>query len=251
MEDVKKRGRKKKEVSCEVNQATEGKKKRGRKKKWEDQPIMLNYPSTFKDSIKFEHIVDTKINDTDYNTNNVKFGNLSIQVHDKELTSKELFENKKDDECMIDITSSDDDEPKIHINQRKSKIIFYNNDSGQKFPEKVKCFHCHNFFEGNTYYLPYDHCSSLDRYKLYGCFCSPNCVKAYGLDNKIFCNKIHLIGQFYRKLFGQDFVIKPAPSFLTLKEYGGTLTIEEFRKSFYTNDRYIMKHLNFKVIKIN
>lgn len=248
MEEVKKRGRKKKEVTEDV--VVVEKKKRGRKKKWENDPIMLNYNCNFKDSIKFEH-EESKIDNTNYSTNAVKFGNITIKVHDKEVTNKVLFSNKKDEECMIEVTSSDDEEQINTIPQKQKKIMFYNKDPEQKNLENIRCFHCHYNFEGSSYYLPYDHYPSLDRYKLYGCFCSPNCVKTYCSEHKIFSNKIHLVGQFYKKLFGQNFTIKPAPSFLTLKDYGGKLTIEEFRKSFYNNDRYLLDNINFKVIKIN
>lgn len=250
MEEVKKRGRKKKEIQEEP--VLVEKKKRGRKKKWENQQVMLNYNCKFKDSIKFENSVETNIDNTDYNTNNVKFGNLTIKVHDKECTNKSLFENTKDEDCMIDITSSsDEEEPKRNIVHKQRKIVFYNKDTEKKKLENVRCFHCHYNFEGSSYYLPYEHCSELDRYKLYGCFCSPNCVKTYCMDHKMFSSKLHLVGQFYRKLFGQNFFIKPAPSYLMLNDYGGKLTIEEFRKSFYNNNRYILNNMQFKVIKIN
>ena len=82
-------------------------------------------------------------------------------------------------------------------------------------------------------------------------FCSPNCVKAYCMASKTFDKKTYIIGQFYRKLFGRDFAIKPAPSICLLKDYGGSLTIEEFRKSFYSNKRYTLNNINSKVIYIN
>ena len=84
--------------------------------------------------------------------------------------------------------------------------------------------------------------------KLFGNFCSPNCVKSFSLNDKVFQNKSYLIGQFYRKLFGYNFNIIPAPSVLELKEYGGTLTIEEFRKPFYNNNRYTMANLTSKIV---
>ena len=97
------------------------------------------------------------------------------------------------------------------------------------------------------FYLPIDHCQKLDRYKIFGNFCSPNCVKSYCLNNKTFENKSYLVGQFYRKLFGSEFRITPAPSIFCLKDYVGELTIEEYRKFNYKNNRYILSNVNSSI----
>ena len=114
----------------------------------------------------------------------------------------------------------------------------------------VRCYNCHHTFKSIPFYLPIDYCSKLQRYKLFGNFCSPNCVKSYCISNKTFENKSYLVGQFYRALFGQDFRIKCAPSIFSLKEYGGDKSIEEFRKSSYANSRYTMNNINTKIINI-
>jgi hypothetical protein len=223
-------------------------KKRGRKKKWETTPFKNNYIEDSKDN----HISEEpeKIDKDNYKTNNLKFGNMFIKVHDKETqntTMTDFFVKNKNDECSLAVSS--DEEDTCYTKENKSKkVTLYNRGQKSKIKIDLKCYNCHHFFECKPFYLPIDYCNKLERYKLFGNFCSPNCVKSYSLNDKIFQHKSYIIGQFYRKLFGYDFQIRAAPSILTLKEYGGTLTIEEFRKSFYSNSRYIMSNLSSKMV---
>lgn len=242
MEEVKKRGRKKKEV-VETEEVIQ--KKRGRKKKWETVPFKNNFFGETSETIKFDNSSNS-IDESGYNTNKVKFGNLFIKIHDKETDTKPSFfeENTTQKECLLSL-SSEDEEPIVQKTTTKKKsVITYNKEI-----TKTRCYNCHNFFDNSPFYLPFDHCPILDRYKIYGNFCSPNCVKTFCINSTHFKSKQHLVGQFYRKLFGAEFRIKPAPSYLTLKEYGGDLTIEEYRKSFYTNNRYTLSNINCKILK--
>ena len=257
MEEFKKRGRKKK-IQEEVKEQEEVKdqevvkeqevvvhKKRGRKKKWETTPFKNNFFGETAEVIKFDDN-NSVMDESSYNTNKVKFGNLFIKIHDKEPEQKPSFfeETTEKKECLLNL-SSDDEEPILHKESNKKKsVVVYN-----KEVSKARCFNCHNFFDNSPFYLPFDHCPTLDRYKIYGNFCSPNCVKTFSNNSRHFQNKQHLVGQFYRKLFGADFRIKPAPSCLTLKDYGGDLTIEEYRASFYKNKRYTLSNINCKIVK--
>jgi len=250
MEELKKRGRKKK-VQEEIKEPEEVvQKKRGRKKKWEAIPFKNNFFGETSDVIKFEDNNNTLVDESEYNTNKVKFGNLFIKIHDKEPEQKPSpFENQAEKtirkECLLNVSSDDEEEPIVHKESNKKKSLFIYN----KEVCKAKCFNCHNFFDNSPFYLPFDYCSTLDRYKIYGNFCSPNCVKTFSINSRHFQNKQHLVGQFYRKLFGANFRIKPAPSCLTLKDYGGNLTIEEYRTSFYNNKRYTLSNINCKTVK--
>tara|TARA_Y100001970_G_C14255559_1_gene875098 strand:+ start:3885 stop:4643 length:759 start_codon:yes stop_codon:yes gene_type:complete len=250
MEEIlpKRRGRKKlTEVNVE-KQETEGiteKKKRGRKKKWETTTFKTNY--LIENNID-PIIFDKKEIDDNYKTQNFTFGNLCIEVHDKEQDDKNLDIFKTTNkECEINISSDEEDTcdtkklfytKKLHI-VKNDKIDVKNN---------IRCYNCHYPFNNIPFYLPIDYCQKLDRYKLFGNFCSPNCVKSYCLNNKIFENKSYLVGQFYRKLFGASFRINPAPSIFCLEDYGGDMTIEEYRKFNYKNNRYTMSNINSKVI---
>jgi hypothetical protein len=70
-----------------------------------------------------------------------------------------------------------------------------------------------------------------------GIFCSFNCMMAYSRDNS-HCFKYKQCGTYitllYREIYGKECwitKIESAPSWKLLKDYGGSLTIQEFRNS--------------------
>lgn len=225
-----------------------GPKKRGRKKKWETTPFKNNYIEDTPEQC--EDKKDEKMNNENYKTNNLKFGNIFIEVHDKEVADTSIYDffvNDKNSECEISVSS--DEEDSCHYKPDLSKkVTLYNSNKIKEIKQDLKCYNCHHCFEWKPFYLPIDYCEKLSRYKLFGNFCSPNCVKSYSLNDKVFQHKSYIIGQFYRKLLGYDYKITAAPSILNLKDYGGTLTIEEFRKSFYNNSRYTLTNLSSKIV---
>lgn len=67
-------------------------------------------------------------------------------------------------------------------------------------------------------------------YESDGVFCSRNCRKAYLEDNKH--NHLYDDSEQLIKIIEDGDDVVPAPHWRMLKEYGGKLTIEEFRESF-------------------
>lgn len=68
-----------------------------------------------------------------------------------------------------------------------------------------------------------------------GVFCSFPCCKAYILDKRFitkYKNSLTLLTLLYTKLYGKTEVIPKAPSWQLLELWSGSLTIEQFRKSF-------------------
>ena len=205
----------------------------------------------------------------------------TVQVDD----IKESLKKKSNSTCKINLTNSDyedsDDEEicdncdnniitdsskikntktKIAKLQSSSKKIVEKNmkvmkyftnefDSGNEILiSPYRCYHCHHNFNNKPFFLPIDYNCELNRFKVTGNFCSPNCVKTYALNSKIYQNRIYLVGHMYRKLFGQNYTIKPAPPIQTLKEYGGKLSIEEFRANFDNSKQYSVKNIFCKVL---
>ena len=257
-ETLKKRGRKKKEHQEVTPVVSEERvqKKRGRKKKWETTIFKNNYIQENKnDDILFDNNEEIQ---EDYSGSALSFGNLCIKVHDKEKeenTDISVFfteDNNKD--CNIVLSSDEEDTCDI-VKENVKNIKHYNKGNDvtktKNSINNIRCYNCHHTFKNIPFYLPIDYCPKLQRYKLFGNFCSPNCVKSYCINNKSFENKSYLVGQFYRALFGQNFRIKCSPSIFTLKEYGGDKSIEEFRKLSYTNSRYTMNNINTKIITID
>lgn len=204
----------------------------------------------------------------------------TVQVDD----IKESLKKKGNFTCKINLTNSDyeysDDEicdncdnniitDSSKIKSTKTKIAKLQN-SRKKIVEKnmkimkyftnefdggneilispYRCYHCHHNFNNKPFFIPIDYNCELNRFKVTGNFCSPNCVKTYALNSKIYQNRIYLIGHMYRKLFGPNYTIKPAPPIQTLKEYGGKLSIEEFRANFDNSKQYSVKNIFCKVL---
>lgn len=79
-------------------------------------------------------------------------------------------------------------------------------------------------------------------YETDGGFCSFNCCLAFIRDNAhnpLYSRSEELLMRMYIEIFNVDYSvvkrINPAPSWRLLKEYGGLMTIDEFRASFQTH----------------
>jgi hypothetical protein len=74
-----------------------------------------------------------------------------------------------------------------------------------------------------------------DYYETDGVFCSFNCCMAFIKENKykeLYKDSTILLNHMYYKIYGTSVRITPAPSWKLLREYGGTMSIKNFRKSF-------------------
>ena len=73
-------------------------------------------------------------------------------------------------------------------------------------------------------------------YSCDGNFCSFNCAKAFIKDNKhnsLYEHSEFLLSKLYFDMFGEkNVVINPAPHWRLLVDYGGNLTINQFRDNF-------------------
>lgn len=103
------------------------------------------------------------------------------------------------------------------------------------------CWWCrHNFStDWHPLGLPikYVKTKSTNEFLCEGIFCSFNCIMAYLHDHDDFKYKDcgSLVGLLYRMVVGRDCWLErihPAPSWKNLREYGGRLTIDEFRNTF-------------------
>lgn len=98
----------------------------------------------------------------------------------------------------------------------------------------VCCWWCCHPFEGEHHHMPYDYDYRLKRFSTTGIFCSWECMKAHALDkypqhkSGEICTFITLMK---RTMVGKTTPIKTAPNRFFLEMFGGTMTIEEFRKN--------------------
>ena len=94
------------------------------------------------------------------------------------------------------------------------------------------CWWCCHPFEGDPLHLPHKYDDLRKRFETMGNFCSWECMKTFNMDhNKTRCGIIAgNIVLLHKAMYGRVGFIKCAPSRFALKEFGGTLTIEEFRE---------------------
>jgi len=117
------------------------------------------------------------------------------------------------------------------------------------------CWWCCHPFEGEPLHLPHKYDDMRKKFETMGNFCSWECMKTFNLDHNknrcgiIACNIVMLT----KAMYGNVRSIKCAPSRYSLKEFGGTLTIEEFRSYSNTSTRVIvsMPDQMFKVQDVN
>lgn len=142
-------------------------------------------------------------------------------------SSSENFLKEKIDILSLSVDTESYPSNGIYIN----RINIHN----VEFTQDTKCWWCKNSFNTPNLMLPEYY--SNDIFYCIGNFCSFNCKKAYNIDlNDInVWKRESLINLEYYLTYGRHKEIIPAASWLTLKEYGGPLTITEFRKNFDTN----------------
>ena len=95
------------------------------------------------------------------------------------------------------------------------------------------CWWCCHPFDGQALHLPHKYDDMRKRFETMGNFCSWGCMKTFNLDtNK---TRAGVIGGnivlLHKAMYGHVKSIKCAPNRFALKEFGGTLSIEEFRDS--------------------
>jgi hypothetical protein len=118
------------------------------------------------------------------------------------------------------------------------------------------CWWCCHAFEGEALHLPYKHDVLRNRFETMGAFCSWGCMKAFNLDRNG-VNRGGIIGQnilmMRKQVCGVLTSIKCAPNRFALKEFGGEMTVEEFR-AIGTGKDHVTVHmpdefLRYQIVK--
>lgn len=93
------------------------------------------------------------------------------------------------------------------------------------------CWYCCHPFDGPPLPLPLRYDDRRDVWHVIGTFCSWACMKSYNLDSSSYMRHVNstYITLLHKRCTGRLEGIRPAPPRLTLKAFGGTLSIEEFR----------------------
>lgn len=124
-----------------------------------------------------------------------------------------------------------------NINKKiyESKVNFYDvNMSQWKDSTPIACWWCCHTFMNIPLGIP--EYIIKDKFYLYGCFCSFNCMMAYNLDlndYKIWDRQANIYQM--KNVIDPDniFTIHPAPPRQILEMFGGPLSIDDYRQSFF------------------
>lgn len=209
-------------------------KKRGRKPKnrLPDTAIIIEDPIDSEKEIIIAYL-PININEIDeYNTSNI-----FIKSENELYKSDNIEENNilKDKMETLSVTCESENKSSngIYIN----KINIYNIDIKQE----TKCWWCKNSFNTPNVVLPEQYFNGT--FYCIGNFCSYNCSKAYNIDinDTNIWKRESLINLMYYMTYNRFKEIEPSPSWLILKEFGGFMLINDFRKNFETNNsEYIL-----------
>jgi len=96
------------------------------------------------------------------------------------------------------------------------------------------CWWCCHSFEGTPLSMPFKYDDRRNKFYTTGNYCSWSCVKSHALERYGCTVGSRINGNVVmmrKKMYNQIGPVKPAPSRYKLMEFGGDLTIEEFRKN--------------------
>lgn len=136
--------------------------------------------------------------------------------------------------------------------QEYKSVENYKIDDDISWPSRspFACWWCCHTFDEYPKPIPVE--IQGNNMKVIGNCCSWNCNKAYCLQHH---KTLSLFHTFYTRLFPNDSsdLVKPAPSPLCTKMFGGSLTIEEYRSSFHNSKRRVslevLSNINITVAK--
>jgi len=183
--------------------------------------LLTNSVTEFKiDGENNHNIITTPI------TNNVETYENTERIENYENNDKK----KKGHKRQIDVL--------LNNRYRKEKklelmVQFANYNKNKKWPTHtdIHCFWCCYPFSNIPWGIPlkYDN----DIFNLYGIFCSPNCATSYLFkvyeDKNYVWESYALLNLLCYKIYGEHKNIYPAPSKMCLENFGGRMTIDEYR----------------------
>lgn len=111
------------------------------------------------------------------------------------------------------------------------------------FTKNTKCWWCKNIFDSPAVQLPEDYYN--ETFYCIGYFCGFSCAKTYNIDlnDTLTSKRESLLNLLYYLTYGEYKEINLAPHWLTLDEYGGTLSIVKFRENSVVNTKeYLVLH---------
>lgn len=168
-----------------------------------EKPIIVHLPIKLEEDMSDIFIKTEKENDSD---NEGELKRLKKEL--KEL-KKELNQKYTDTDKLYTMTEND--------------------------IKNVNCWWCRHEFCTPCVTLPENILSKKINH--FGYFCSYNCAQAYNinLNDENVAKRSSLLHYLYKKTYDESKEIIKAPDWKILKQYGGTISIEEYRHNFILN----------------
>ena len=246
MEETKKRkrGRPKKNTQ-KVNKISKKKKIQSKSKKYSILDTQKPQPQKVVESVLIHLPIDIK----KFQKEDTFFDN-EFQNYDPNLLEPQPYDPKTNDNNdtlyqNIVINNKDDkienkNEYNIHnknefINKKVKEIMVQFDDFNKikQWPHTIdiKCWWCCHNFDSTPCGIPIKY--ENESFYVMGCFCSFNCALSYNFNTKIDkkWERAGLIKLLHNKIFNVDEDIEYAPNRECLKDFGGYMTIDEFRKN--------------------
>jgi len=171
-----------------------------------------------------------------YSINNTKSQNLDLNLLTDidEKSENEIIEKNEDTDKKYN--------KDLKLIWKKLKVLENDLHTNNLSLKKSACFWCTYDFDNPAIYIP--KCKFKESYKVYGCFCSPECACAHlmkeNLESSVRYERYSLLNFIYCKIYNHKKNIKPAPEpHYTLDKFYGNLSIQEYRK-LLRNERLLM-----------
>jgi hypothetical protein len=203
--------------------------------KSEEEPLIAHLNIKLKDVVE-EDGVSTIIEDNPINSESD-----SVFIKYEKDIKQQLISNSESD-INNEVEKIENDMLKLRT--KLLKLTKNNNIEmfKSKFSRDTKCWWCKNSFNTPAVGLPELYFEN--KFHCIGHFCSYNCALSYNIDiNENIWNRTSLLNLLYHKTYNTNIAITAAPDWKQLNEYGGNLTIEDFRKnSIINNHSYTLLH---------
>src|SRR5574343_1497811 len=217
--------------------------KRGRKKKYVIESIKkLKDTYAIDDNIEFDsvsHNLDNLENKTQ-----VSFGSLNITIHkDNPINKHELrklfdteFNLEEDEKVPTVLIQEDFDTKKEEKVLKHFKIL---DTFSEKWPERTDtwCHWCCHPFDNTPVPCPIRYDEITNKFDNTGIFCSWSCAGAYSREKYKSLTNLYLLKKLIEEdndIFDTE-SIKIALPKICLKVFGGSMSIEDYRKNAGTN----------------
>ena len=208
--------------------------------KSEEEPLIAHLNIKLKDVVEGEDLTtnSTIIEDDIINTQSESD---SVFIKSEKDIKHQLISNSESD-VNNEVEKIENDMLKLRT--KLLKLTKNNNIEmfKSKFSSDTKCWWCKNSFNTPVVGLPEIYFEN--KFHCIGHFCSYNCALSYNIDiNENVWKRTSLLNLLYHKTYNTNIAITAAPDWKQLNEYGGNLTIEDFRKnSIINNHNYTLLH---------